>query len=77
MLEGGGHINGSLVNEGLIDEMSLLLLPIVDGSNNAPTIFEVGEDLSEKTEKSLALNEVTKLEDNVLWLKYLFIANQK
>jgi riboflavin biosynthesis pyrimidine reductase len=29
MLEGGGHINGSFLNEGLIDELHQLLLPMV------------------------------------------------
>ena len=48
MLEGGGHINGSLLNEGLIDELSLLLLPLADGTPKTPTTFEVGEYLQKK-----------------------------
>src|SRR5581483_4574767 len=42
MLEGGGHLNGAFLNEGLIDEISLLLLPIADGTSGSPTVFEVG-----------------------------------
>lgn len=45
MLEGDGHINGSLLNDGLIDELSLLILPIANGTPNTPTTFEVSEYL--------------------------------
>jgi riboflavin biosynthesis pyrimidine reductase len=70
MLEGGGHINGSLLNEGLIDELSLLLLPIVDGAPNTPTTFEVSTYLQKKSATPLQLIEVQQLEGGVLWLKY-------
>ena len=45
MLEGGGHLNGSLLNAGLVDELSLLLLPIADGTPQSPTTFEVSDYL--------------------------------
>jgi riboflavin biosynthesis pyrimidine reductase len=70
MLEGGGHINGSLLNEGLIDELSLLLLPIADGTPNTPTTFEVSTYLQKKPATLLQLIEVQQLEEGVLWLKY-------
>jgi riboflavin biosynthesis pyrimidine reductase len=70
MLEGGGHINGSLLNEGLIDELSLLLLPMVDGTPNTPTTFEVSTYLQKKSAAPLQLLEVQQLEEEVLWLKY-------
>jgi len=31
LLEGGGHINGAFLESGLVDEVSLLLLPRIDG----------------------------------------------
>ncbi|QLG40363.1 MULTISPECIES: dihydrofolate reductase family protein [unclassified Paenibacillus] len=34
LLEGGGVINGSFLNEGLIDEISLVFAPIMDGTSN-------------------------------------------
>lgn len=70
MLEGGGHINGSLLNEGLIDELSLLLLPIADGTPHTPTTFEVGTDLQKQSATVLRLLEVQQLDLGVLWLKY-------
>ena len=70
MVEGGGHLNGSLLNAGLIDELSLLVLPIADGTPKSPTTFEVSEYLSKAPAILLKLNEVKQLENDVLWLKY-------
>jgi len=46
LLEGGGRINGSFLKAGLIDEISLLVYPGIDGLSGMPTIFEYagGED---------------------------------
>lgn len=45
MLEGGGHLNGSFLNAGLIDELSVLLLPVADGTPKTTSLFEVSESL--------------------------------
>ena len=66
MLEGGGHINGSLLNEGLVDELSLLVLPIADGSPKSPTTFEVSEYLQKSPSTSLRLTEVQQLAYHVV-----------
>lgn len=70
MLEGGGHINGSLLSAGLIDEISLLVLPLADGKSQTPTIFEITDYISNKEATSLHLAEVKKLEHDVVWLRY-------
>lgn len=70
MLEGGGHINGSLLNEGLIDELSLLIVPIADGTPKAPTTFEVSEYLEKKCATILRLTHVKQVGHGVLWLRY-------
>lgn len=70
MLEGGGHINGSLLKEGLIDELSLLIVPIADGTPDTPTTFEVSKYLKKKPTAILHLKEVKHLDHDVLWLKY-------
>jgi riboflavin biosynthesis pyrimidine reductase len=70
MLEGGGNINGSLLNAGLIDEISLLILPLADGTANAPTTFEIGNFLPKKDARQLKLINVQKLKHDVLWLNY-------
>ncbi|RTQ51707.1 RibD family protein [Hymenobacter gummosus] len=72
MLEGGGHLNGSLLNAGLIDELSLLLLPIADGTPKSPTTFEVSEYLAKGPATRLHLTQVEQLDNDVVWLKYRF-----
>ncbi len=70
MLEGGGNINGSLLQAGVVDELSLLLLPIADGTSGLATTFEVPSSLSHYTARDLKLLDVTKLKHDVLWLRY-------
>ncbi|MCR5889168.1 RibD family protein [Hymenobacter sp. J193] len=72
MLEGGGHLNGSLLNAGLIDELSLLVLPLADGTPKSPTTFEVSEYLTKGPATRLRLTQVQQLDNDVVWLKYRF-----
>jgi riboflavin biosynthesis pyrimidine reductase len=75
MLEGGGRINGSLLNAGLVDELSLLILPIADGTAGTPTTFEAGDKMPKKVAQTLKLLDVQKLQDDVVWLRYTMNAN--
>jgi riboflavin biosynthesis pyrimidine reductase len=75
MLEGGGHLNGSFLNASLIDELSVLLLPIADGTPKTTTLFEVSEDLPKAAASLMKLQEVKQLEDSAVWLKYSFNEN--
>ena len=70
MLEGGGHINGAFLNEGLIDELSLLLLPVADGTVGAPTLFEVSEYKVKRGATDMKLLGTEQLEEGVLWIRY-------
>jgi riboflavin biosynthesis pyrimidine reductase len=71
MLEGGGFLNGSILNEGLIDELSLILVPIVDGTSNSVTLFETSSYLNHTQPLNFHLKEVGKLNDGGLWMKPL------
>lgn len=42
LVEGGGGINGSFLAAGLVDEISLLLAPAVDGGRGVPALFDHG-----------------------------------
>jgi riboflavin biosynthesis pyrimidine reductase len=70
MLEGGGHINGSFLNEGLIDELHQLLLPIADGTIETSSLFEINADVKKEGATLLKLDKVKQIEDDVLWLTY-------
>jgi riboflavin biosynthesis pyrimidine reductase len=65
LLEGGGGINGSFLAAGLIDEISLLVMPVADG-NDLPTTF----DRPAGPARSLRLQSVQRLDHDVLHLTY-------
>ena len=68
LLEGGGHINGSLLKAGLVNELSLLHYPVIDGAASSPTIFEQGEQPGPPAQ--LKLRHVEQLPGDILWLHY-------
>jgi riboflavin biosynthesis pyrimidine reductase len=71
MVEGGGFLNGSFLNEGIIDELSLILVPIADGASNSVTLFETSSYLNKPKPVNFFLKEVEKLNDGGLWLRYV------
>jgi riboflavin biosynthesis pyrimidine reductase len=40
LLEGGGGTNGAFLRAGLVDELHLILCPVVDGAKGAPSVFD-------------------------------------
>jgi 2,5-diamino-6-(ribosylamino)-4(3H)-pyrimidinone 5'-phosphate reductase len=69
LLEGGGHINGAFLEAGLVDEVSLLLVPGIDGRHEIPAVFD-GVDTERKTAVPLKLKSVDRRERDTLWLRY-------
>jgi riboflavin biosynthesis pyrimidine reductase len=68
LLEGGGKINGSFLEEGLIDELSILIAPLANGSRGTPTLFDIGRRTSDGSK--LRLLAVKRLQDDIVWLRY-------
>lgn len=71
MLSGGGYINGSFMNAGLIDEISLLIAPVTDSYSNTVSLFEYGNYLTEKAPVEFKLETVEKLKGDGIWLRYV------
>ena len=69
MLEGGGRINGGMLRAGLVDEVSVLIAPVVDGRTGTPALFDVGKEAG-VTPQRLELVSVERRADDVIWLKY-------
>lgn len=69
LLEGGGNINGAIYEAGLIDELSLIILPIVDTTPGATTVFDLASG-GGKTPKLMELKKVQQLPKGALWLNY-------
>lgn len=68
MLEGGGKINGGMLRAGLVDEISLLVAPVVDGRIGTPAL--VDDDAGAVRPRGLALESVERRDGDVLWLRY-------
>lgn len=66
---GGGHINGGFLAAGLIDEVSLLLAPGIDGRKGQPALFDGIADAA-KLPTKLRLESIEKIQGGVLWIRY-------
>jgi riboflavin biosynthesis pyrimidine reductase len=69
LLEGGGHINGAFLQADLVDELSLLVVPGIDGRHDIPAVFD-GVSPSRSTAVPLKLKSVERRGNDVLWIRY-------
>jgi len=72
LLEGGGHINGGFLQAGLVDEISLLLVPGIDGRHDIPAVFD-GVNPSRRKAFPLKLKSVEKRPGDTLWLRHAVV----
>ena len=71
MLEGGGGANGALLRAGLVDELSLVICAVIDGSTGGPIVFNSGDtDLGLAPIESMTLISHEVLEKGAVWLRY-------
>ncbi|MFP2958463.1 RibD family protein [Myxococcus sp. 1LA] len=68
LLEGGGKINGSFLAADLIDELSILVAPIADGSIGTPSLFDAKE--GKGPTRHLKLVSFERRSGDMLWLRY-------
>ena len=72
-LQGGGIINGAFLHAGLIDELSLVIYPGIDGSAASPSVFEyIGKEHLPARGQSLELLSAETVQDGIVWLRYCF-----
>lgn len=72
LLEGGGGANGAFLRAGLVDELSLVLCPAVDGAKGAPSVFNSQEALTGPTApvEAMTLESSTVIDGGAVWLRY-------
>lgn len=72
LLEGGGVLNGVFLKAGLIDEISVLVYPAIDGLAGISSIFEYhGKDGEQPAAGQRLRHSATEtLEGGTVWLRY-------
>jgi riboflavin biosynthesis pyrimidine reductase len=72
LIEGGGGNNGSFLRAGLIDEISVAIIPVVDGSKGAPSVFDSTDREAELRAplEQMSLESCEVLEGGAVWLRY-------
>jgi riboflavin biosynthesis pyrimidine reductase len=75
LLEGGGNINGAFLKAGLVDEVSLLLVPGIDGRPSVPSVFD-GLQGGRPVAVPLKLKSVRELHNGILWIRYDVVQNK-
>ena len=71
-VNGGGLTNGAFLRAGLIDEISVVFFPAVDGTKDSATVFDCGADetASASALRSMTLASSEVLECGAVWLRY-------
>ena len=75
LLEGGGHINGAFLEARLVDEVSLLMVPGIDGRHEIPAVFD-GVSPAKKEAVALKLISVEQRKNDTIWIRYNVIKEQ-
>ncbi|ANE04336.1 dihydrofolate reductase family protein [Corynebacterium crudilactis] len=70
MVGGGGVINWSFLQNGLVDEVSSIIAPVANGDPNAHRFFTAREPYSTVQPVEFELTNVEVLGDSVVWLRY-------
>ena len=71
LLSGGGVVDWSFLQAGLIDEISLVIPPVIDGGVRLPSAFDDSPLAVCHTPVALHLTDVQRLEGDALWLRYV------
>jgi len=69
IVEGGPAVSGSFLNAGLVDELSVLILPLVDGRGEHPASFEIAKE-AWKAPTYLSLSSAAVQDGGGVWLRY-------
>lgn len=67
---GGSAVNWSFLQQGVVDELSLLLSPSADGENDTPSIFENSSYLQASAPVEFNLEDVQRIGKSGLRLVY-------
>jgi riboflavin biosynthesis pyrimidine reductase len=70
LLEGGGTFNGAMLKAGLIDEISQVIVPMIDGGVGVAGICDIPGKAPSKSAAALRVIQHKKLPGGVNWFRY-------
>lgn len=70
MLGGGAVLNWSMVQAGLVDELSLVMAPAADGSTETQTLFMAKPGITTDQPVLFKPLEVKIMPDDAIWIRY-------
>lgn len=73
MLQGGGGFNGAVLKAGLVDEISQVIVPLIDGGAGVTSVFEIADPKPRAAAKLRMIKRRT-LPGGVQWLRYRVIS---
>lgn len=75
-ITGGGHANGSFLNSGFIDEVSIMIAPGIDGRSGETAAFD-GISHPHNCPTKLRLVKMEQLHGGIVWLRYKVLKKKK
>lgn len=71
-LQGGGIIDGAMLQAGLLDEISIAMYPGIDGLGGAPSTFHYIGGATDRPARGqrLELSEAETYDNGIVWLRY-------
>lgn len=70
ILGGGPRLNWSMLRAGLVDELSLVLMPTADAEGHTSSLFEATDKYSTPAPYEFTLKASEPLDDGSLWIRY-------
>ena len=70
LLSGGGIVDWAFLQAGLIDEISLVIPPVIDGGTELASAFDDSVFAENHSSKALSLIDVQRLDGDCIWLRY-------
>ncbi|MCC8113336.1 MAG: dihydrofolate reductase family protein [Bacteroidales bacterium] len=65
---GGGHINGSMLDAGLLDEVSIMIGPAIDGRQGFAAVFDGLP--TDREPFMLTIKDLKQYPEGTIWLRY-------
>ena len=76
LLEGGGTFNGAMLQLGLVDEVSQVIVPVIDGGKGVPGLFDIPGPLAKKAAATLQPIKHERLRGGIYWHRYRVVGKR-